>query len=91
MMLTSIDVVGYLAACCTTTAFIPQAIKTIRTKDTHSLSLGMYCVFTLGLLLWLLYGAYKGDLSIIMANAATGLLAMVILFHKLRNDRLKKG
>lgn len=85
-MVDPVDVVGYLAAFCTTTAFIPQAIKTIRTRDTHSLSMGMYFIFTLGLMLWLWYGVCRRDLSIIAANAATGLLAVVILFHKLRND-----
>lgn len=90
-MLISTDALGYLAALCTTAAFIPQAVKTIRSKDTRSLSLGMYCLFTLGLFLWLLYGIHKQDLSIILANAITGLLALVILFHKLRNDVLKKG
>ncbi|RJQ81666.1 MAG: glutathione synthetase [Desulfobacteraceae bacterium] len=89
-MLTPTDWLGFLAALCTTTAFIPQAVKTIRSKDTRSLSLGMYCLFTVGLFLWLLYGTCKQDLSIILANAITGVLALVILFHKLRNDVLKK-
>jgi len=84
------DVLGYLAAVCTTAAFVPQAVKTIRSKDTRSLSLGMYCLLTTGLILWLLYGAYKRDLSIILANAFTSVLALIILFHKLRNDVFKK-
>jgi MtN3 and saliva related transmembrane protein len=86
----SLDALGYLAALCTTAAFVPQAVKTIRSKDTRSLSLGMYCMFTVGLILWLLYGIHKKDLSIILANAITGVLALVILFHKLRNDVLNK-
>ena len=89
-MFISYDSLGYLAAFCTTAAFIPQAFKTIRTRDTKALSLGMYSIFTLGLILWLLYGTYKRDLAIILANAVTGVLAMVILFHKLRNDVWKK-
>ncbi|MBS1754841.1 MAG: PQ-loop repeat-containing protein, partial [Bacteroidetes bacterium] len=35
-----ITVTGLAAAVCTTTSFVPQAIKTIRTKDTSGISLG---------------------------------------------------
>jgi MtN3 and saliva related transmembrane protein len=86
----SVDLIGYLAALCTTTAFLPQAVKTIRSKDTHSLSLGMYSLFTVGVILWLMYGIYRQDPAIVLANAITGLLSLVILFHKLRNDVLRK-
>jgi MtN3 and saliva related transmembrane protein len=86
----SLDALGYLAALCTTAAFVPQAVKTIRSKDTRSLSLGMYCLFTVGLFLWLLYGIYRRDPAIVLANAVTGVLALVILYHKVRNDVLRK-
>lgn len=89
-MVISYDFLGYLAAFCTTTAFIPQALKTIQTRDTRALSLGMYSILTLGLILWVLYGTHKGDLSIILANAVTGMISMVILFQKVRNDVWKK-
>ena len=49
------EVIGYLAAFCTTISFLPQAYLTLKTRDTESLSLGMYSTFTLGVLLWLLY------------------------------------
>jgi MtN3 and saliva related transmembrane protein len=54
----SVETVGYLAAFCTTCSFLPQALLTIRTKDTESLSFGMYSLFTLGVILWLVYGPY---------------------------------
>ena len=41
--------VGYLAAAMTTLAFVPQAVQTIRTRDTRGISLGMYVVFTIGI------------------------------------------
>lgn len=77
--------IGFLAATLTTASFVPQAILTIKTRDTESLSLGMYGAFTLGVLCWLIYGIYLGDKAIIVANAITLLLAASILFVKLYN------
>ena len=83
------EYIGYIAATCTTLSFLPQAIMTIRTKDTEGLSLSMYSIFTLGVLLWLIYGLYLHNMAIIIANAITFLLAASILSVKLYNT-LKK-
>lgn len=79
------DLIGYLAASLTTAAFLPQAILTLKTRDTASLSLGMYGLFTSGVLLWLIYGIYLANPAIIAANAVTLLLAALILVCKIRN------
>ncbi len=79
------EIIGYLAAILTTASFVPQAILTIKTRDTKSLSLGMYSTFTLGVLCWFIYGIYLGDKAIIFANAITLLLASSILFFKIYN------
>lgn len=80
------DLIGYLAATCTTAAFLPQAYIAIKHRDTRSLSLGMYLIFTLGVFLWLAYGFSKGDGAIIAANSVTALLSSFILITKLRYD-----
>jgi MtN3 and saliva related transmembrane protein len=77
--------IGYLAAILTTCSFLPQAIKTIQTKETAALSLGMYSLFTLGVFCWLIYGIAIADNAIIFANAITFLLAALILGFKLYN------
>lgn len=84
------EYIGYLAATLTTASFVPQAILTIKTKDTESLSLGMYSTFTLGVLCWLIYGIYLEDKAIIASNAITLLLAASILFFKIYNMTHKK-
>lgn len=84
-MTTLPELVGYLAATMTTAAFVPQAVLTIRTRNTDSLSLAMYGTFTLGVTLWLVYGCFLGDLAIIVANAVTLLLALAILWVKIDN------
>jgi MtN3 and saliva related transmembrane protein len=81
----SAELIGYLAASLTTSSFLPQAIKTIKTRDTESLSLGMYTLFTLGVLLWLIYGLYIANKAIIIANAVTFMLAAMILGFKIYN------
>ena len=78
------EAIGLAAACCTTLAFIPQAIQIIRTRDTRSLSLGMYTCFTLGVGLWLIYGCLLSDRPMILANTITFGLATLILALKLR-------
>lgn len=83
------DVVGYLAAILTTVSFLPQAIMTVKTRDTDSLSLGMYSMFTAGVLLWLIYGIYLSNPAIIIANAITFLLAAIILGFKVANSLRK--
>src|SRR6185312_13450600 len=75
---------GYAAAALTTGSFIPQAIMTIRTRDTRGISRGMYAMFTLGVVLWLTYGVVIGSLPMIAANTVTLLLAATILALKLR-------
>ena len=79
------DLIGYAAATLTTLAFIPQALKSWRTRDLSGVSLGMYSLFTLGVALWLLYGVMLGSWPIILANAITLLLAGTVLFLKWRH------
>jgi MtN3 and saliva related transmembrane protein len=75
---------GFVAAVLTTTSFIPQAVMTIRTRDTRGISLGMYIIFVIGLAFWLAYGIYLDSLPMIFANLITLGLAGTILVLKLR-------
>jgi len=79
-----LELLGYVAAILTTGAFVPQAIKTIRSRDTRAISLWMYVVFTTGVAFWLAYGVVLESLPIVLANAATLLLAATIMALKIR-------
>ena len=83
------ELVGYAAATLTTVAFVPQALKALKEHDTHSLSLGMYVIFTAGVALWGLYGWLLGDRAIVVANLITGALSLAILWAKVKNDVLR--
>ncbi len=85
------EIISYIAGTLTTSSFLPQAIMTLKTRDTESLSLGMYATFTLGVALWLIYGLYLADNAIIYANAITLVLASSILFIKVYNTMRKKA
>jgi MtN3 and saliva related transmembrane protein len=80
-----ITLIGLAAAFCTTIAFLPQVIKTWRTRSTGDLSLAMFLVFTSGIFLWLVYGLIIGDVPLIAANGITLVLSGTILYFKLRH------
>lgn len=75
---------GYLAAVLTTGSFVPQAVMTIRTRNTSGISLAMYVIFTLGVASWLIYGIAILSWPMILANAVTLGLAATILALKIR-------
>lgn len=81
--------IGSIAAVCTTVAFVPQVIKSWRTRDLSGISLPMYTIFTLGVILWLVYGLLIGDWPVIIANAITALLAGGVLLLKLQSLKMK--
>lgn len=77
------EIVGLMAGCCTTAAFLPQVIHTWRTKSVDDISLRMYSLFTFGVFLWLAYGIHMGSLAITLANGVTLVLAFSILIMKI--------
>ncbi len=85
------EILGYCAAFLTTLSFLPQAFLTLKTRNTQSLSLIMYTMFTIGVFFWLIYGIQKQDYAIIFANSTTLLLSSIILGFKIYNIIYKNG
>ena len=75
------ELIGFIAAICTTFAFLPQVIKVWKTKQTKGLSLRMYTIMFIGICLWFVYGLRINSLSIILANIVTGVLVFTILVY----------
>ena len=75
---------GTVAGALTTLAFLPQVMKVIKTKDTQSLSLGMYLMQVIGVALWFIHGVSIGDNALMIANGITFCLSLVILAYKLK-------
>jgi MtN3 and saliva related transmembrane protein len=80
-----INIVGLIAASLTTVSFLPQTLKTIKTKDTSGISLLMYLLFTIGVLFWSIFGILIKTYVIVGANLVTLTLAAIILFIKVKN------
>ena len=81
------EIIGLVAAVLTTSSFIPQVIKTWKTKSAGNLSLTMYIAMFTGIVLWLIYGIHLGSLAMILANAITAILTLIIIIFKLRYEQ----
>jgi MtN3 and saliva related transmembrane protein len=76
--------IGYFAGFLTTVAFVPQVLKTWKSKSASDLSLGMFLVFSLGVLCWLIYGIMLVEVPIVFWNTVTLVLALALLIMKLK-------
>ena len=83
--MTLLSIVGVLGAIASTINQLPQAYKTIRSKDTHSLSLWMYIMIWIASSIWLLYGILLKDFPLIFSNSISILPITYILGTKIRN------
>lgn len=77
------DLVGYVAATLTTSAFIPQALMTWKNKRAEGVSLSMYVILITGVILWLTYGIMLSAWPVIIANIITLFLTIFILAMKI--------
>jgi MtN3 and saliva related transmembrane protein len=80
--LDTITIIGLLAGALTTIAYIPQAIKVWRTKETRDLSIVWLIILTVGELIWIVYGALINSVPVIATNVASVFLALIILGFK---------
>jgi MtN3 and saliva related transmembrane protein len=81
------NLLGALAGVLTTTAFVPQVVKTWRSRSAGDISLGMLLTFCTGVFLWLLYGVFLQSWPLIAANGVTLSLASVLLVLTVRYRR----
>ena len=77
--------IGAAGAVLTTICWLPQAVRVVRTKDTHAISLATNLIFATGILLWLIYGIAIGNWPLIVANAISMIFTLVIILMNLRH------
>ena len=80
-----IDLIGYLAAILTTTAFVPQAYKIWKTKSAQGVSLTMYIIMFTGVSSWGIYGFLIQSYPMILANFITASLLIMIIYFKVKH------
>ncbi len=76
--------IGLIAGSLTTISFLPQVIKTWKSRSAKDLSLVMFSLFCTGIFLWLIYGLLIHSWPVILSNAFTLVLSSTILFFKLK-------
>lgn len=85
----SIDLLGLAAGSLTTLSFIPQVFRIWRTKSASDISYAMFLLFSTGVLLWLIYGLVLNAMPVVIANATTLVLALIVLALKFYYQQTK--
>ncbi|MDP9039728.1 MAG: SemiSWEET transporter [Acidobacteriota bacterium] len=86
-----VDTVGFVAAFCTTSAFIPQLVRVVRLRSAREISLPTFLLFSAGVFLWILYGVASRSKPVVISNAVTLVLSVSILILKIRFDQTEEG
>ena len=89
MFYLNIEFFGYFAAILTTLAFLPQLIKTLKTKKAEDVSLITLIMFLTGVLSWIIYGYRIASTPILLANLITFVLNLFILIFKITFSKNK--
>ena len=79
--------IGFVAGTLTTLSFVPQVLKTFRSKRCDDLSWGMLLAFTTGVFLWFVYGLFLRSAPVMLANLVTLLLLVWLVVMKIRYRR----
>lgn len=88
---TILTIVGYMAAICMVCGYLPQAVYTIRTRDTDGIALPTFLLMGFGGFFFILQGILTGNVPLVITNVITTVCCVVITMIKLRNDRRQKN
>jgi MtN3 and saliva related transmembrane protein len=80
-------VLGFLAGILTTVSWLPQVVRSWRTRSTRDFSWPYLLVFTSGVVLWIVYGFLRDDLAVLLTNTVTLCLLLFMISLKLGEDR----
>ncbi|MDP3766046.1 MAG: SemiSWEET family transporter [Nanoarchaeota archaeon] len=81
------DIIGYLGGIFIMTSFIPQVIKSYKTKSVKDLSLGMIIATFIGTIFWLFYGFLISAKPIIIMNSIFGFVVLYQLYLKIKYEK----
>ena len=80
-----VTLIGVAGSSLATISFLPQVIKSWKTRKTGDISLAMYALYTVGIVLWVVYGFLRWDIPIFFGNSVTLFLCGSILYLKIKN------
>lgn len=84
------NIVGTLAAICMIFGYLPQAIYTIRTRDTDGIAMSTFLLMGLGSIFFVVQGILIGNWPLMITNLITGISSIIITAIKLHNDAKKR-
>ncbi len=84
------DIVGMIASIALICGYLPQAIYTIRTRDTDGISLTGFILITVGGVGFCINGILTGNVPLWITNGITSISSFIVFFIKMRNDYWKK-
>ena len=77
-----LTILGFCAAVGTTGAWLPQVIKTVRSRSARDFSWAYLAMFTTGVVLWIVYGAMRNDIAVFAANVVALILIIGVVLVK---------
>ena len=84
------DIIGYLASVCMILGYMPQAIVTMRTRDTDGIALPTFIMLGLGSVFFVVNGILSSNIPLVITNVITTVCSVIIFGIKIHNDRKKK-
>lgn len=85
-----INIFGYAAAICMVCGYLPQAIHTIRTRDTDGIAVPTFLLMFLGSLFFIVQGILINNIPLWLTNTITAICAGIVFGIKIHNDYIKK-
>ena len=90
MSSTVINIIGSLASICMILGYLPQAIVTIRTRDTDGIAMPTFIMLGLGSVFFVVQGLLLSNWPLVVTNVITTICSVIIFGIKIHNDRRKK-
>lgn len=86
-----LNIIGYTASICMILGYMPQAIVTIRTRDTDGIALPTFCMLGLGSIFFVVQGLMLSNWPLVITNVITTICSVIIFGIKIHNDRRKRN
>lgn len=84
------EIFGYSAAVCMILGYLPQAVTTIRTRDTDGIALPTFCMMGLGAIFFIVQGLILSNWPLVITNVITAACSIIVFAIKVYNDYFKK-
>lgn len=86
----AVNIVGYAAAVCMVLGYLPQAIYTIRTRDTDGIAMPTFILMFLGSVFFIVQGIMLGNMPLTITNLITAACSAIVFCIKIYNDIFRK-